>query len=201
MTSFLPAGVELPKKKNGSYINKFDDGETRFRILEIPGLTFFSAFSFEKGEKGGSVRGKTVEEVENAGFALDGFGAKVKFTLALKVLHFNNPKKPSDGGAVKILQFTQVSIMEAFQNFELSEDYGDLTKFDIIVTKTGVKKDTKYSVMPTPPPSKELEVITEAFEAAQSIDLSKLLTDENPFETSENVAAPESVSVSAKDIF
>ena len=179
--SFLPAGESLPKASNGRYMNKFEDGKTRFRILELPALPFYGAWKTQDDGSRKPVRAKTLAEIEAVGYdRIDNFGeeSKPKYTLALKVFHYHDAEKISAGGEVKILQFTQKGIMEAMEGFSLSEDYRDLTSFDLTVSRSGQKMETKYTVIPSVPRPFSEEG---AYEEAKKIDLTKLLSGENPF--------------------
>ena len=54
-----------------------------------------------------------------------------------------------EGPQVKVLE-TGVSVMRAIQELVMSADYGDTTKYDIIIKKEGTGKDTRYTVLPSP---------------------------------------------------
>jgi len=161
----------------GNYM-KFEEGENRIRILEKP-ITGYVYWEDAEGNlvpknemagKGGKpVRVKSWEGLTNAQRgAMKGFAAMV-------VWNYKAEK-------VQILEVKQVGIMNALEALSLSKSWGDITTFDIVITKTrtGINPtDVEYSVMPEPkePVSKEIK---EAYKEAH-IDLEALYRGEDPF--------------------
>lgn len=161
----------------GNYM-KFEEGENRIRILEKP-ITGYVYWEDAEGNlvpknemagKGGKpVRVKSWEGLTNAQRgAMKGFAAMV-------VWNYKAEK-------VQILEVKQVGIMNALEALSLSKSWGDVTSFDIVITKTrtGINPtDVEYSVMPEPkePVSKEIK---EAYKEAH-IDLEALYRGEDPF--------------------
>ena len=161
----------------GNYM-KFEDGQNRIRILEKP-ITGYVYWEDAEGNlvpknemagKGGKpVRVKSWEELFSAQRkAMKGFAAMV-------VWNYKAEK-------VQILEVKQVGIMNALEALSLSKSWGDVTSFDIVITKTrtGINPtDVEYSVMPEPkePVSKEIK---EAYKEAH-IDLEALYRGEDPF--------------------
>jgi len=161
----------------GNYM-KFEDGQNRIRILEKP-ITGYVYWEDAEGNlvpknemagKGGKpVRVKSWEGLTNAQRgAMKGFAAMV-------VWNYKAEK-------VQILEVKQVGIMNALEALSLSKSWGDITTFDIVITKTrtGINPtDVEYSVMPEPkePVSKEIK---EAYKEAH-IDLEALYRGEDPF--------------------
>jgi len=161
----------------GNYM-KFEDGQNRIRILEKP-ITGYVYWEDAEGNlvpknemagKGGKpVRVKSWEGLTNAQRgAMKGFAAMV-------VWNYKAEK-------VQILEVKQVGIMNALEALSLSKSWGDVTSFDIVITKTrtGINPtDVEYSVMPEPkePVSKEIK---EAYKEAH-IDLEALYRGEDPF--------------------
>ena len=161
----------------GNYM-KFEEGENRIRILEKP-ITGYVYWEDAEGNlvpknemagKGGKpVRVKSWEGLTNAQRgAMKGFAAMV-------VWNYQAEK-------VQILEVKQVGIMNALEALSLSKSWGDITTFDIVITKTrtGINPtDVEYSVMPEPkePVSKEIK---EAYKEAH-IDLEALYRGEDPF--------------------
>jgi len=64
----------------------------------------------------------------------------------LPKLHYYINVIDRKSNTVKIMKFG-ITLKRKFQN--LNAKYGDLTQFDIIITRTGTKLDTKYEVLPT----------------------------------------------------
>ena len=161
----------------GNYM-KFEEGENRIRILEKP-ITGYVYWEDAEGNlvpknemagKGGKpVRVKSWEGLTNAQRgAMKGFAAMV-------VWNYKAEK-------VQILEVKQVGIMNALEALSLSKSWGDITTFDVVITKTrtGINPtDVEYSVMPEPkePVSKEIK---EAYKEAH-IDLEALYRGEDPF--------------------
>ena len=161
----------------GNYM-KFEEGENRIRILEKP-ITGYVYWEDAEGNlvpknemagKGGKpVRVKSWEGLTNAQRgAMKGFAAMVVWNYQAE--------------RIQILEIKQVGIMNALEALSLSKSWGDITTFDIVITKTrtGINPtDVEYSVMPEPkePVSKEIK---EAYKEAH-IDLEALYRGEDPF--------------------
>lgn len=161
----------------GNYM-KFEDGQNRIRILEKP-ITGYVYWEDAEGNlvpknemagKGGKpVRVKSWEGLTNAQRgAMKGFAAMVVWNYQAE--------------RIQILEIKQVGIMNALEALSLSKSWGDITTFDIVITKTrtGINPtDVEYSVMPEPkePVSKEIK---EAYKEAH-IDLEALYRGEDPF--------------------
>lgn len=161
----------------GNYM-KFEDGQNRIRILEKP-ITGYVYWEDAEGNlvpknemagKGGKpVRVKSWEGLTNAQRgAMKGFAAMVVWNYKAE--------------RIQILEVKQVGIMNALEALSLSKSWGDITTFDIVITKTrtGINPtDVEYSVMPEPkePVSKEIK---EAYKEAH-IDLEALYRGEDPF--------------------
>jgi hypothetical protein len=161
----------------GNYM-KFEDGQNRIRILEKP-ITGYVYWEDAEGNlvpknemagKGGKpVRVKSWEGLTNAQRgAMKGFAAMVVWNYQAE--------------RIQILEIKQVGIMNALEALSLSKSWGDVTSFDIVITKTrtGINPtDVEYSVMPEPkePVSKEIK---EAYKEAH-IDLEALYRGEDPF--------------------
>ena len=161
----------------GNYM-KFEDGQNRIRILEKP-ITGYVYWEDAEGNlvpknemagKGGKpVRVKSWEGLTNAQRgAMKGFAAMVVWNYQAE--------------RIQILEIKQVGIMNALEALSLSKSWGDVTSFDIVITKTrtGINPtDVEYSVMhePKEPVSKEIK---EAYKEAH-IDREALYRGEDPF--------------------
>jgi hypothetical protein len=51
----------------------------------------------------------------------------------------------------RVLQINQRTILEQIYKYEMDEDYGDVTGYDVIITRSGEGLNTKYSVLAKPP--------------------------------------------------
>jgi len=163
----------------GNYM-KFEDGQNRIRILEKP-ITGYVYWEDAEGNlvpknemagKGGKpVRVKSWEGLTNAQRgAMKGFAAMVVWNYQAE--------------RIQILEVKQVGIMNALEALSLSKSWGDVTTFDIVITKTrtGINPtDVEYSVMPEPkePISKEIK---KAYKEA-NIDLKALYRGADPFKS------------------
>lgn len=184
----LPDGQEIPSSSGGKYLNKFPEGQTRFRILESPVTPFVEAWKTKDDTrkpvrvrvgKGGFQ--KALEQLSEIGYdKTDKFGEqKPRYLWACKVYHYNSPTKTSDGGSVKILSFHQKNIMNTLESNSLTEDWSDVTSYDIIVTREGSDMSSKYAVtncVPKPLPKEAEEVIKE-----EVVDWDKYIASEDPW--------------------
>ena len=84
---------------------------------------------------------------------------------------------------VKILEITQSSIQNAIFALAEDEDRGNPKEYDIVVTRTGEKLETSYTV--TPKPSKPLPQEAQELIEATKINLDALYDGEDPFEIDE----------------
>lgn len=186
--SLLPEGETTPKSNGGLYVSKFENEQTRFRFLECPVMTYWEAWRtdlVEGEEKRVTVRAKTSKEVEELGYDKeDKFGeAHPVYYWAVKILLYDDPKSPSKGGLVKILKIRQRAVWSVIEQNALNEDWANPLDYDMTVVKTGEGKKTRYAVQNSPPkPFGTVEQIEEATTEASKIDLTKLLTNENPIE-------------------
>jgi hypothetical protein len=186
--SILPDGQEIPSSNGGKYLNKFPEGQTRFRILESPVTPFVEAWkSTEDSRKPVRVRvgkeglQKALEQLKEIGYEeTDKFGEqKPRYLWACKVYHYNNPAKASDGGEVKILSFHQKNIMNTLESNSQTEDWSDVTSYDIIVRREGSDMSSKYAVtncVPKPLPKEAEEAIME-----EKVDWDKYIASDDPW--------------------
>ena len=79
----------------------------------------------------------------------------------------------------RIMQITQKSVMGRIFECSKDSDYGDPTKYDIKITRTGSGKETEYKVMPSPPSAPNKKLVA-AF-AELTCDLSAMFEGADPF--------------------
>lgn len=161
----------------GNYM-KFQDGENKVRILDEPiaGFEYWVDANGEivqrgqrAGEGGKPKRSKTYDDIP-----MDARGAMKGFA-AMKVWNYAVEK-------IQILQIKQVVIINALQALSVSDDWGDITSFDINITrtKTGPQPmDVEYTVMPSPKTEVSKEIL-EAYDDTH-INLEALYKGEDPF--------------------
>jgi len=82
-------------------------------------------------------------------------------------------------GAPKILEIRQKSIRGAILEYTRDEDYGDPRGYDITITRSGHKMDTKYIVTPKPPSPATQEMVDSVAEAR--IDIRAIWENGQPF--------------------
>lgn len=166
----------------GNYLKKFEEGQNRIRILEEP-ITGYVYWEDANGNivpknemagKGGKpIRVKSWDKLTNAQrSAMKGFAAMVVWNYQVS--------------KVQILEVKQIGIMNSLEALSLSKSWGDVTTFDIIITKTKTgpnPTDVEYSVMPEP---KEplTDEIKKAYKDA-NVNLSALYKGEDPFGSNE----------------
>lgn len=73
--------------------------------------------------------------------------ADVKTSYAFNVYMYEENGKPV--AQLKVLE-AKISIMEQLQELDMSPDWGDISKFDIRIKKSGTGFDTTYTVTPIP---------------------------------------------------
>lgn len=80
---------------------------------------------------------------------------------------------------IKVMEITQATIQDAIFSLHSSEDWGNPTKYDLNIKKTGEKMETKYFVSPTPPRDLHPDIV-EAL-AKETINLEALYENGDPF--------------------
>lgn len=75
---------------------------------------------------------------------------------------------------VEIFNATNPDIKNTIFDLEHSEEWGDSTGYDMTITRTGKKTETRYSVLPSP--TKDMEDVD-----ISGVHLDALYTGENPF--------------------
>lgn len=172
---FTPKGYE--EAMVGQYM-KFKEGQNRIRILEKPvtGYVYWidaSGNVVEKnkmaGEGGKPVRAKEYDDFNmKQRSAMKGFAAMIVWNY--------------DAKKIQILEVKQIGIMNSLEALSLSKSWGDITSFDIIITKTKTgpnPTDVEYSVMPEPKENISQE-IADQFNVT-NINLEALFKGEDPF--------------------
>jgi hypothetical protein len=144
---------------------KFQEGDNRFRVLSsaITGWVYFD-------DKNKPHRSETPFEGTPKDIKENG---RVKHFWAFVCYDYQNE-------AIKILEITQVSIMEAMKALIDNTKWGNIFHYDLNIGRTGEGLETKYTVQPEPPIGEPSAEILEKY-AMTKIDLQKLYTGENPF--------------------
>jgi hypothetical protein len=167
----------------GQY-TKFSEGQNRFRFLTEPITGYVYWVNKEgsivpknsmAGEGGKPVRAPDFTDFPlNARSAMKGFAAAVVWNY--------------DAQKIQILEIKQVVIMNALEALASSKSWGDITSFDVIITKTKTgpeARDVEYSVMPEPKSELD-ETIMQAYEQTP-VNLEALYSGDDPFGESVDV--------------
>jgi hypothetical protein len=164
----------------GNYL-KFKTGENRFRIMSdyIVGYEYWK----EVDGKRTPVRVKTGDPIHPDDLAFT--NQPPKHFWACVVYDYADQK-------IKVMEITQKSLMRTIMGLEEDEDWGDPkgTKgYDLVVTKTGEKMETKYELRAKP--RKELDPgIVQMFNDTK-VDLTALYRGDDPFANEEVVDVDE----------
>lgn len=165
----LPKGYEIPETA-GNYM-RFKTGENRFRIMSdyIVGMEYWT----EKDGKRKPVRIHMEDKIHPDDIQFT--DQPPKHFWACVVFDYADDK-------IKILEITQKGLMRTLTGLENDPDWGDSkgTKgYDLVVTKTGEKMETKYELRAKP--KKELdEGVVQMFKDME-IDLNALFRGDDPF--------------------
>lgn len=179
--AFLPEGYKIPKKSD--QFMKLTVGQHKFRIMTAPMMGF--VFFAEETDSQGNKTLTPVRRLEEMG----NFTPEEMIELNAK----KNEKGALEGSKYfwvvllwdyedkrfKVLEVTQITILDSLMAFYKHPEYGDPRKYDITITRTGTtKNDTEYTVLPSPPKKVSLE-IEKAFNELQ-FNLDALIKNEYP---------------------
>lgn len=176
---------ELPIKP--SRYMKLKNPENTFRMLADP-IT-----GYEWWEDTPDGKRTPVRRSEDEGIALDGTIEEdtVKFFWAFPVWNYTDQ-------AVQILELTQMSVIKAVRALWNSKKWGDPKNYDITITKTGDKLETRYAVMPEPP-TKLDDMIVKLFKETP-VNLEALYAGEDPWEQKDLLKKPITVEDDGVDL-
>jgi len=127
MSGLLEPSYDVPSSGESSFM-KFQKGENRFRILEKPVLGYL----YWQDDKT-PVRIKEASEAPA--------GEKPKHFWQLPVYNDGN---------VKVLDISQSTVQKQLTDLDRNSEWGNLSEYDVIVTKSGDGMDTTYTVTPCP---------------------------------------------------
>ncbi len=161
----LPDEYEVPQKV-GNYM-KFQDGENQFRFLTPAIIGWEGWVETDEGNRK-PIRHKMDEPFDPSEIDPE----TIKHFWAIVVWNYKEKR-------VQILEITQKGIQRSLRALEKSKAWGSLLGYDILVTKSGQKLETEYTVNPCPPKMIDKE-ITKAYKEMY-IDLERLFTGEDPF--------------------
>ena len=158
-------------------VGKLKDGEpTRIRFIG-EGITGYEAWTEQKKP----VRWETLPETLPEIIRPDDNGdRRAKFFIAGTVWDY-------DAEMFRVIQITQKSLLDGIFKYSSDEDYGDLTNYDVLITRTGSGLDTKYDFLPKPP-SSFADKAPEAVKQFKTLDwnLNLLFEGKHPWSTEED---------------
>jgi len=160
---FLPTAYEIPETPS-NYM-KLIDGRNKFRVLSSAIVGYEWWVESQDGKRSPK-RARTFNEAMEQGID------PIKPFWAFAVWDYQSK-------AVKILELTQKTIMHAIKSLTEDEDWGMPQNYDITVSRSGEKLETKYAVMPSP--AKELDKDIAVIYAGTKIVLERLYDGLDPF--------------------
>lgn len=188
-TSWLPEGYEIPTT-SGNY-TKLEVWETRIRVLSKPVIGYMYYQQGDDGKRKAihsripfpkwTVINPAISKFTGKAEAPQEFWAFAVWNYGLK--------------RVEVFELTKKVIKEAILSIHMDPDYGSPETLDIKITKTGEGKDTKYSILPSPPKPANQEILEE-YEKAK-INLDWLFTGDNIFWSDEVGEVDNSAEVEA----
>lgn len=146
----------------GGHYAKLKDGSNKFRILAKPVLGWV-------GWTAGKPERFTYKNKPTRTFDQ---GKPARHFWALIVWN-------CDENAIQVLEITQAMIQKAIQDLTKTEDWRNPYEYDITITKTGVEKNTKYTVQPSRPKPLSDEIKKAALD--KPIYLDALFVGGDPF--------------------
>ena len=164
MSNFFPDEVQT---ESVSKYTKLEKGDTKLRILGAPIFGYETWLEKADGSRSPK-RFELNEEFKQSDLGPDG----VKQFMAVKVYNYNAQD-------VQVWQVVQKTIMKSLKGYTENEEYGSPTGYDIVISKTGEGKMTRYNLVANPPKALPKEV-AEA-DTAQGVDLDALFLNGDPF--------------------
>jgi len=101
---------------------------------------------------------------------------KPKFAMAFFCWDYADEK-------VKIFEINQKTLIKELDGISQTEDYADLHAWDLVISRSGLKMNTEYKILPAPRKKGSQEVIDAAWSEAQEsgYNINALMLGENPF--------------------
>ena len=163
----LPQNVQIPKS---SQFSKLQDGMNRFRFLS----DVVTGWEGWKNNKPFRHEGDTCRiKPEDVDLNQNG-NPNINYFWAMVVWDYREKR-------VSILELTQKTIMTPFYELEQNEDWGDLKKYDITISKKKEGGKTTYIVQPIPHKPITTEIENAFLES--KVDLRKLFDGKYPMST------------------
>lgn len=159
---FFPEGYEAPA--DVSAFMKFEDGANTFRVLS-PAVTGFEFWDSENKPHRSKIK---FEETPDIRIEKSGKPSVPKHFWVFLVWNYKTE-------SVQSLEITQKTVMKDIKALVDNPQWGNPTKYDLTVNKTGKDLLTKYSVMPNPhsPISEDIQKALDE----NTIDLEEIFED------------------------
>ncbi len=173
----------------GGYLtaSKLGDGESvRIAILSEEALEYWTVwgesdegqkkpFRFAEEPSAADIEaelGEFKQRMNYEGTALE----KPKFAMAFFCFDYSDSK-------VKVFEIGQKTLIKELDSISQTEDYADLHAWDMVFSRSGLKMNTEYKILPAPRKKGAQDEIDSAWSAAQAsgYDLQQLLAGGNPF--------------------
>lgn len=188
MNDFMPEDYKVPST---SRYMKFSAGANKFRILgsfndqtAIMGMEYWKSTT-DGGRKPIRVIMGTPIPITELEEKEDGELDMPKHFWALPVYNYQE-------GMMQILEITQKTIMNAIKDLSRNKKWGNPAEYDIVVTKTGEKFETKYTVMPDP--KEEMSDAVKEAKKSTKINIVALFSGDDPWKVDEEHVDPDEVS-------
>lgn len=155
----IPTGTKIPS--SGSGFMKFELGQNRLRVLGDFQIGWEGWINGKPTRHRGDVCHIDASIVDQN---KDGTPNMHYFWVA--------PVYDYRDQAVRVLEITQKTIMGTLQNLEENPAWGDVKKYDLVVSKTKNGDKTSYAVVANPPTVMPNEILTllEESKAQETID-------------------------------
>lgn len=168
---FLDEDYEVPS--SGGNFMKLEQGENRFRILSRPVLGWSGWDNDNKVHR--FPYKQKPSDTSRFKDPLRHFWAMIVYNSALK--------------SIQLLEISTGYIQSRISELSKNQEWGPPYGYDLIVTKTGEKKLTKYIVMPCPKATVNKEIEKMAYDKPMNLD-ALFVENGDPFNVSNGKSTP-----------
>ena len=135
---FLEESYEVPKEPS-RYMNGFEDGDNKVRILTQPKFCWEYFNTESKPVRSSEKPSETPQDIGSGKYGQN----KVYHVWAMKAYNFST-------GLICLFSIKQSSIQEAIVEYFKDEDWGDPRNYNLTITKKEENGFTKYYVKASP---------------------------------------------------
>lgn len=179
MSDFLPQGYVTPKS-SGRYTKIKDGDNFRLRILTNP-IIYWEWWTEDKKPLRVEYTGSWVKTPEHA-------TGKSKLVWAVVVWNYNTEQ-------TEIWNIGQATVRDALEWYIRDEDFGDPKLYDVKISRKGSgMDDTVYTLAPLMKQENMKPIADKILKEAWEINLKALITNDNPFEVSDEAETPKNDS-------